>query len=82
MESLGWMAKDKKGRKMEVSEEDPDAVQQAHVHAVTGIMLAIGIKYAGTADVKAKKFLMDHVKVFMKAKLSAPDPCLGKPLTQ
>lgn len=58
--------------------EDPEALVQAHIHALTGGLLALGLKFAGTRNENAQKILIQHIKIFMKAKLHAPDPFLGK----
>lgn len=61
--------------------EDPEAVAQAQVHAVSGACLAMGIRYAGTANPEARKTLLDHVSMYLKWKMRAPDPFAGKPST-
>ena len=78
LETLGWGAKSKsKHHNLDIHEEDPEAVMQAHINALTGALLAIGIKYAGTAHLGAQRILTEHVKTFTKAKIKAPDPHSG-----
>ena len=60
-------------------EEDPEAVAQAHINAVTGACLAMGIRYAGTGDRQARAVLTRHALAFMEAKMEAPDPFSGEP---
>ena len=60
-------------------EEDPEAVAQAHINAVTGACLAMGIRYAGTGDRQARAVLTRHALAFMEAKMKAPDPFSGEP---
>lgn len=58
---------------------DLEAVGQAHISAVAGACLSIGIKYAGSADAAAEGVLRHYVLYFLKARLQAPDASSGNP---
>ncbi len=58
--------------------EDGEAIAQAHVNAVAGACLAIGIRYAGTSDAQAKATLLEHVTTYLSHKMRAPDPFTGE----
>lgn len=60
---------------------DLEAIGQAHISAVAGACLSIGIKFAGSANAAAEKVLRHYVLYFLKAKQQAPDSSAGKPLT-
>ena len=57
--------------------EDTEAVAQAHIYAVSGACLAMGIRYAGTGSDSAREVLHSYVMYFFNAKLQAPDPSQG-----
>ena len=50
---------------------------QAHISAVAGSCLSIGIKFAGTADAAAEGVLRHYVLYFLKARQQAPDSASG-----
>ncbi|KAL3162204.1 hypothetical protein ABBQ32_009910 [Trebouxia sp. C0010 RCD-2024] len=56
---------------------DLEAMGQAHISAVAGACLSIGIKYAGSADAAAEGVLRHYVLYFLKARLQAPDASSG-----
>ena len=60
--------------------EDGEAVAQAHVNAVAGACLAMGMRFAGTGDAQAKATLLDYVTTYLKHKMQAPDPFTGRVL--
>ena len=60
--------------------EDGEAVAQAHVNAVAGACLAIGVRYAGTGSTQAKATLFEHVTAYLGHKMQAPDPFAGDDL--
>ena len=57
---------------------DLEAIGQAHISAVAGACLAIGIKFAGSASAAAEQVLRHYVLYFLKAKQQAPDSSTGK----
>ncbi len=52
---------------------DWEAVAQAHIHAVAGACLGMGIRFAGTGNAKAASVLRAHTIAFLEAKRTAPD---------
>ncbi|KAK9796665.1 hypothetical protein WJX73_002436 [Symbiochloris irregularis] len=56
---------------------DNEAAAQAHINALAGACLALGIKYAGTGDDRARALLHNYVLYFLSAKQRAPDPVSG-----
>ncbi|KAL0039031.1 hypothetical protein WJX77_005730 [Trebouxia sp. C0004] len=56
---------------------DLEAIGQAHISAVAGACLSIGIKFAGSANAAAEKVLRHYVLYFLKAKQQAPDSSAG-----
>lgn len=56
---------------------DLEAMGQAHISAVAGACLSIGIKFAGSADAAAEGVLRHYVLYFLKAKQQAPDSASG-----
>ena len=50
---------------------------QAHISAVAGACLSIGIKFAGSADAAAEGVLRHYVLYFLKARQQAPDSASG-----
>ena len=58
---------------------DTEAAAQAHINALAGACLALGIKYAGTAHPDARGLLHNYVLYFLSAKQGAPDPVSGEP---
>ena len=56
---------------------DAEAAAQAHINAVSGACLALGIKYAGSASEAAQKLLHAYVMYFLTGKQAAPDPVSG-----
>ena len=61
----------------EAEDEDMEAVAQAHVNAVAGACLAVGIKYAGSANAAACGLLTHYCGYFLRAKHAAPDSSSG-----
>ena len=56
---------------------DTEALAAAHVNAVTGACLAIGIRYAGSANAAAQALLQEQCLAMLRAKEAAPDPSFG-----
>lgn len=56
---------------------DTEAAAQAHINALAGACLALGIKFAGTGNVAARDLLHNYVLYFLSAKQIAPDPVSG-----
>ena len=48
---------------------------------MAGACLAIGLRYAGTADARAKELLAERCKYFLKHKAKAPDVSAGAAAT-
>ena len=61
----------------EAEDEDTEAIAQAHVNAVAGACLAVGIKYAGSANAAACGLLTHYCGYFQRAKHAAPDSYSG-----
>ena len=59
---------------------DVEALGQAHINAVAGACLAIGIKFAGSGSAEAEQVLRHYVLYFLKAKLQDSDA--GQGMTQ
>lgn len=78
LETVGWGPSGAPVSNVAELPEDPEAVAQAHVNAVTGACLSIGIRYAGTANRDACRTLTKYVEKFLKAKMQAPDPFSGE----
>ena len=57
---------------------DTEAAAQAHINALAGACLALGIKFAGTANPDARDLLHSYVLYFLSAKQAAPDPVSGE----
>lgn len=57
---------------------DVEALGQAHVNAVAGACLSIGIKFAGSANAAAEQVLRHYVFYFLKAKQQEADTPTGK----
>ena len=57
---------------------DAEAAAQAHINALAGACLALGIKYAGTCHAAARDLLHNYVLYFLSAKQGAPDPVSGQ----
>lgn len=62
----------------EPEQEDPEASAQAHINAVAGACLAMGMRFAGTADPAAKETLLRTVTTYLNHKMQAPDPNTGE----
>ncbi|GMH41655.1 hypothetical protein BSKO_09565 [Bryopsis sp. KO-2023] len=60
---------------------DKEVIAQAHMNAVAGACLAMGLKYAGTADGSARATLHDFVLKFLKLKKEVPDSSAGADVT-
>ena len=60
-------------------DEDAEALAQAHVNAVAGACLALGIKFAGSANAAACGLLTHYCGYFQAAKARAPDASSGTP---
>ena len=56
---------------------DVEALGQAHINAVAGACLSIGIKFAGSANAAAEQVLRHYVLYFLKAKLQDTDSSQG-----
>ena len=56
---------------------DREALAQAHVHALAGACMALGLRFAGTADVAARDALRKMLSRFLalKAAAAAGEPC-------
>jgi hypothetical protein len=50
---------------------------QAHCNAVAGALLAIGMRFAGSANRSAQQLLHQYCLYFLKAKGKAPDVAAG-----
>ena len=59
-------------------EVDLEALAQAHVNAVTGACLALGIKYAGSANPAARTVLTEKLHYMLAAKNAALDSSGGE----
>lgn len=59
---------------------DLEALAQAHVSAVTGACLALGIRYAGSANPAARIVLTEKLRDMLVAKNAAPDSSGGEHL--
>ena len=57
---------------------DLEAMGQAHISAVAGACLSIGIKFAGSADAAAERVLRHYVLYFLNARQQAPDSASGQ----
>ncbi len=57
---------------------DVEAIAQAHINAVAGACLAIGLKYAGSRNPTAQEVLQHYTLYLLRAKTKAPDPTGGK----
>lgn len=57
---------------------DLEAIGQAHISAVAGACLSIGIKFAGSGNAAAEQVLRHYVLYFLKAKQQAPDSSTGQ----
>ncbi|KAK9828929.1 hypothetical protein WJX72_002853 [[Myrmecia] bisecta] len=60
---------------------DTEALGQAHANAIAGACMAIGIKFAGSANAAAQEVLAHYVHYFLEAKQSAPDSAAGAAAT-
>lgn len=78
MHKLGWSGERRKGKETLDIDEDPEGLLQAHMNVTTGALLAMGIRFAGTGNALAQKLLIEHIHLYMKAKIQAPDPCSGE----
>ena len=58
-------------------EVDHEALAQAHVNAITGACMAIGIKHAGTGSAAAQALLSDYILYLLDAKNAAMDSLSG-----
>ena len=58
---------------------DREALAQAHVHALAGACMALGLRFAGTADASARDALRGMLSRFLslKAAAAAGEPCGG-----
>lgn len=61
-----------------VASMDWEAVTLAHINAVTGACLALGIRYAGSGNAAAAKLLRAHILTFLENKKLVPDATQGK----
>jgi anaphase-promoting complex subunit 1 len=57
---------------------DVEALAQAHINALAGACLAMGIKHAGSANPSAQATLHDFATYLLQAKNAAPDSSSGK----
>lgn len=64
------------------ADEDTEAIAQAHINALAGACLAIGIKYAGSANAAACGLLTHYCAYFQRAKHRAPDSMSGDALAR
>ena len=56
---------------------DREALSQGHLMAVTGACLAMGIRYAGSANAAAYSVLKHYLLYLLAAKNMAPDASQG-----
>ena len=63
-------------------EVDHEALAQAHVNAITGACMAIGIKHAGTGSAAAQALLSDYILYLLDAKNAAVDSLSGACICQ
>ncbi len=56
---------------------DLEALAQAHVNAIAGACLAMGIKFAGSANSGARTVLTEMLHYLLAAKNDAPDSAAG-----
>jgi anaphase-promoting complex subunit 1 len=56
---------------------DREALAAAHVNGVAGACLAIGIRYAGSANADAQALLQECALGLLHAKEAAPDSSAG-----
>ena len=57
---------------------DVEALAQAHINAVSGACLAMGVKYAGSANSGAQAVLHEYATYLLQAKNVAPDSTSGE----
>lgn len=79
-EKTGWPSNNA-SETAEAEVEDPEAIAQAHVNAISGACLAMGIRFAGTGNNAATSTLLKYVEAYLKMKMQAPDPFTGRPLS-
>ncbi|PSC69420.1 anaphase-promoting complex subunit 1 isoform X2 isoform B [Micractinium conductrix] len=58
---------------------DYEALAQAHTSVVAGACLAVGIRFAGSANAQAEALLRRYALYFLSAKQRAPEPGTGQP---
>ena len=56
---------------------DREALAQAHIMAISGACLALGIRYAGSANAAAYGVLKHYLLYLLAAKKTAPDASQG-----
>ena len=57
---------------------DREAVAQGHMMGITGACLAMGIRYAGSANAAAYSVLQHYLLYLLAAKKMAPDASQGQ----
>lgn len=59
-------------------QQSPLACLQAHTACVAGACLAVGIRFAGSANARAEALLRRHAQQFLAAKQRVPEPGTGE----
>ena len=66
-----YMSGEAAADKEDVAEVDTEALAAAHVNAIAGACLAIGIRYAGSCNGAAQALLQGHALALLRAKEGA-----------
>ncbi|KAI3425098.1 hypothetical protein D9Q98_008476 [Chlorella vulgaris] len=66
-------------RGVEAPHADYEALTQAHCCCLAGACLAVGIRFAGSANARAEALLSRYARHFLSAKQRAPEPGVGAP---
>lgn len=62
-----------------VPQADYEALTQSHCCVLAGACLAVGIRFAGSANARAEALLRKYAAHFLTAKQRAPEPGTGQP---
>lgn len=65
-------------RGVEAPHADYEALTQAHCCCLAGACLAVGIRFAGSANARAEALLSRYARHFLSAKQRAPEPGVGE----
>lgn len=65
-------------RGVEAPHADYEALTQAHCCCLAGACLAVGIRFAGSANARAEALLSRYARHFLAAKQRAPEPGVGE----